>query len=307
MSLDRYWYAPMPAARVAVLRVLLGLYGLGVVAVRGHGAWVLAGADPRLFAPIGVLAHLTRPLDAAWIQGLIVLTLLANAAFLLGWRYRVAGPLYAGLLLVLLTWTNSWGQIQHTDHLFALYVLILAAAPAADTFSLDARGGARRGAPSLEPDGRYGWPVRLMCWVAVLAYVLAGVAKLRYSGLAFLDGDVLRIQVAFDNARKLELGSVASPLAPAVLGLPGLFAVLALATLVLELGAPLALLHRRAAAVWAVGMWGFQVGVLVLMAIVFPFQLSFLAFAPFFPVERLGAFVPAAVSPPGADSPGSTP
>lgn len=34
----------------------------------------------------------------------------------------------------------------------------------------------------------------------------------------------------------------------------------------------------------------FHVGVLVLMAIPFFYQLSFVAFAPFFPVERLAAF-----------------
>jgi hypothetical protein len=34
-------------------------------------------------------------------------------------------------------------------------------------------------------------------------------------------------------------------------------------------------------------MWGFHVGVLALMAILFPYPVTFIAFAPFFRTERL--------------------
>jgi hypothetical protein len=67
---------------------------------------------------------------------------------------------------------------------------------------------------------------------------------------------------------------------------PGLFAALAMMTMLVEVGAPLALLHRRVAAVWAAVAWGFHVGVVFLMHIVFPYPLSGAAFAPLFRVER---------------------
>ena len=64
-------------------------------------------------------------------------------------------------------------------------------------------------APSAGPTpdhGRYGWPIKLMCWVVVIAYVLAGVAKLKNGGMSWIWGDELRNHVALDNARKILLG-----------------------------------------------------------------------------------------------------
>ena len=65
------------------------------------------------------------------------------------------------------------------------------------------------------------------------------------------------------------------------------FTPLAIATLVVELGAPLALLGRRAARIWSAAAWSFHVGIFALMAIVFPYPLLGVAFAPFFALERL--------------------
>ena len=54
-----------------------------------------------------------------------------------------------------------------------------------------------------------------------------------------------------------------------------------------ELGAPFALLGRRVALVWTLAVIAFHLGVFGLMAILFPFPLSGVAFAPFFAPERL--------------------
>jgi hypothetical protein len=70
-----------------------------------------------------------------------------------------------------------------------------------------------------------------------------------------------------------------------------LFRGLAALTLVVELGAPLALLGRRAALVWVVAVIGFHIGVVALMAILFPFAMSGVAFAPFFRPERFVEWV----------------
>ena len=126
-----------------------------------------------------------------------------------------------------------------------------------------------------------------MVALTLAGYLLAGVAKLQNSGLAFLEGETLRNYVAFDNVRKIELGSVHSPLGAWLLPHPELFAALAAVSFALELGAPLALVHRRVGAGWAVAVWGFHLGVLLLMAISFVYQLSGVAFAPFFRVEGL--------------------
>jgi hypothetical protein len=130
-----------------------------------------------------------------------------------------------------------------------------------------------------------------MTWLTATCYVLAGLAKLKLAGPVWLEGDLLRAQVAYDNLRKIELGSSYATLGAALVHYAAPFLVLAVLTVALELGAPVALLGRRIAAVWAVAAWSFHIGVEALMAIPFPYQLSFVAYAAFFDVERGFDFV----------------
>jgi hypothetical protein len=53
-----------------------------------------------------------------------------------------------------------------------------------------------------------------------------------------------------------------------------------------ELAAPVALLGGRIALIWSFGAWTFHLGVLLLMAIFFPYPLTGVAFASLFPIER---------------------
>jgi hypothetical protein len=172
-----------------------------------------------------------------------------------------------------------------------LHVLLLAAAPAADVLSVDARRGRSRASAE---DGRYGWAVRAVCLVTIVTYVVAGIAKLKLGGLGWLEGEQLRAQIAYDNLRKVELGREASVLGVWFVRHPAFFPPLAALTLLVELGAPLALLHRRVALVWSVLAWGFHVGVAMLMHIKFPYPLSFVPYLAFFrlelwPESKLGA------------------
>jgi hypothetical protein len=120
-----------------------------------------------------------------------------------------------------------------------------------------------------------------------LTYVLAGAAKLKLSGGAWLDGGLLRSHIAYDNLRKLELGSGVSALGVWFVKHPAVFAPLAIMTMLVELGAPLALLHRRVALVWCVAAWSFHVGVALLMSIAFLYPLSGIAYLPLFRLERV--------------------
>jgi hypothetical protein len=126
-----------------------------------------------------------------------------------------------------------------------------------------------------------------MCIVTVIAYVVAGVAKVRNAGPEWLDGEVLRVQIAYDNLRKIELGDMHSPLGAQLVRYAWIFPPLAWATMVLELGAPLALLGRWPARAWVVAVWGFHVGVAAVMWISFLYPLSGVAFCSFFEVETL--------------------
>jgi len=286
---DRFWYPPLPAARLAVLRCAVGAYALVYLLVRASSLLSVVHFGAAEFAPVGPVRLLVSPLPAWLVYTSLSVAVLSGAGFVLGAAYRVCGPLFALSFLWVTSYRSSWGMIFHTENLTALHLALLAVAPAADTLSVDAQRRARVGsaaAASAAPSGRYGWAVRALCAVTVTTYVLAGIAKLRLAGGHWLDGDLLRAQVAYDNLRKIELGSVHSPLGVWLVLYAWPFRTLSWASLLLELGAPLSLLHERLARLWVFGVFGFHVGVLALMAIGFPYQLSFVAYLSFFPLER---------------------
>jgi Vitamin K-dependent gamma-carboxylase len=275
-------WASTPAERLAAVRLLVGIFAQLYLTIRLPHLLGYVDFPARQFQPIGILWLLDRPPLPVAVYLVAAATWLTGLAFLAGWRFRITGPVHALLLLVTITYGNSWGQIFHTENLMVLYALVLAVVRSADAYSLDASG-----AVPPAPHGRYGWPLALLCVVAVATYFLAGVAKLRWGGPGWAGGDVLRDTIAADSMRKVVLGSQHSPVAELLLDQVWLFRGLALLTLVVELGAPVALLGRRIALFWAIAVLAFHLGVFALMAIMFPFAVSGVAFAPFFRPERL--------------------
>lgn len=280
--LDRLFFPTVPALRLATLRVLVGLYGLLYLLIRLPHFLSYADADPAAFAPVGRATVLDAPLSADTHRLLVALLVATSLAFLVGLRHRFLAPLHALLLLWVLGYASSFGFVFHNENHFALSVLVLAFAPAADTLSLDARGRAR---PADDP--RYGWAPRLLVALAGVVYFLAGVAKLKGAGVDFMLGEVLRNHIAYDNVRKIELGGLYSPLGAFLVAYTAPFVVLGAGSVALELLAPLAFFWARFGRWWALGMWAFHVGVLLIMAIAFVFPLVFVPFAPLFAVETL--------------------
>ncbi len=144
-------------------------------------------------------------------------------------------------------------MIYHDLHALVLQVLVIGFAGSAAALSLDA---GRRVEPA-SSHWRFGWPVRLICAVTVLTYFLAGVAKVTSElGWGWASGEALRSQVAADTLRKEVLGgSTATPLFEWMYEHPWMFMIMGVSTLILELGAPLALAHRRAGITWAILTW----------------------------------------------------
>ena len=272
-----------PARRLAAFRVLTGVFALTYLVVRLPYFLGLPDLDPGRWDPPGVLGPLATP-PAPWVVAVVLAVAVASGvAYTAGWRFRGSGPVFALSLLAILSYRNGWGHLFHNDNLLVLHVLVVGLAPAADAWSLDAR---QRAEPA--EDVRYGFPLRLAAVLTVTTYVVTGIAKLRYAGGDWLAGDTLLHQIAFDNARKAVLGDAFSPFASTVVGHPGLFRPMGALTILVELGAPVALLGRRWAAWWSASAWLFHVGIVALMWISFAYPLSFIAFAPFFRLELLG-------------------
>ncbi len=282
-DLCRSWLSEKaPARRLAVVRILVGAYAMVFVALRSFHWLDLARLPERRFDPIGVLGGLTTPLSSDVVTVLSLLALAGAFAFLIGWRFRVVAPLFALLLLVLTTHGNSWGQILHTENLLVLHVIILAFSPADTSYAMG-----RRAPVDDVPRHDYGWALRIMTLVVAIAYLIAGLAKLRNGGFDWLTGDVLRNQVAHDNLRKIVLGDVHSPIGAWLVQFGWLFPPMAVASVLVELGAPVVLLGGRWKQAWVGAAWTFHVGVLALMAILFPYQLFGIAFVSMLPVEKL--------------------
>jgi Vitamin K-dependent gamma-carboxylase len=290
---DRFWYMPAPAARLAVLRALVGAYALVYLCIRTPSLLSVIHFVSSDFEPVGPVRVLSQPLASGVVYTTVIVALLSGAGFFAGALYRLTGPVFALSFLWVTSYRSSFGMVFHTENMTALHLLLLAAAPAADTLSIDARRrtSARPDSAATKMSGRYGWAVRAICAVTVTTYVLAGIAKLRLAGAHWLDGDLLRGQVAYDNLRKIELGSFHSPLGALLVRYSWPFRTLSWASLVLELGAPLALFSFALARVWVFGVFGFHLGVLALMAIGFPYQLSFIPYLAFFPVEALAPYL----------------
>jgi hypothetical protein len=281
-ALDRFWLAPAAARRLATLRVLTGAFSVVYLLVRAPVMVSFGALDARQFEPVGICRLLSGPQPAALTSLLWLACVLAGAAFTIGARFRISGPTFGLLFLWVTSYRNSWGMIFHNDNLTVVHALVLGLCPAAgEALALDVRDQ-----PEPLDSARYGWPIKLLCAAAVATYFLAGIAKLRGAGLHWAGGDVLRNYIAFDAMRKIELGSVHSPVGAWLVRYSWPFPIISAISLTLELGSPLALLHRRLGACWALGMWGFHFGVLLMMAIVFPYPLT-VGLAPFWNAERI--------------------
>jgi hypothetical protein len=283
--LDRWLLTPAPPQRLAALRMLVGGYATTYLALRAPGFLQMFDLPRHRFDPVGPLWFLAAPLSPGVMRAVLVVTIAAGVAFVAGWRWRITGPAFALLFLAVTAYRMSWGHVIHVDQLPALHLLVLGFTPAAVAWSTDAR---RAGRTAPAASDRFGWPIRIMAVITVVAYVLAGIAKVRNGGLDWMTGDVLRNHVAYDNLRKILLGSPHSPVGGWLAANAGaIFTPLAVLTVAVELGAPVALVGGRVRTIWVASAWAFHVGIVVLMAISFPYQLLGIAYAPFFRAERV--------------------
>jgi hypothetical protein len=280
--------AVAPPERLAMLRILVGIFALAYLLVR-LPVFLQLGDRRTGFEGVGLAVFIGGPVPSVVVDATIAATALAGIGFVGGWRFRFTGALFALGMLALGSYRGSWGQLLHFENLMVLYLLIVAFSPAADTWSLDARRRHRNGVetPLGGESTAYGWPLALASIVLVITYVIAGIAKLRYGGLDWVFGDTLRNHVAYAAARLDLLGSTPSPLAGWAVRLERMWPLAAAATIVIELGAPVALLGGRLRTTWVVAAWLMHLGILAFMLIAFPLPLFLVAFAPLYRIERL--------------------
>jgi hypothetical protein len=294
----KFWLPEVAATRLAWLRLLVGGFAFWYLSSQYADFMETASSSPSLFDAVGLARLLDKPIPIELFECLFICTLVLNVFFILGLRFCYTGPLFAAFLLCLLCYRNSWSMIFHSENLLVLHVIVLGLTPSANALSLDAV--VRRNCHSwiwvhgtwplteVHSNWRYGWPCRLIGAITVMAYWLAGVAKVAGPlGWSWISGEALRSYILREGLRKELLGDGATPLTWVLNDQVGLLTGVAALTLVLELGAPLFFLNDRVSRVWAVLAWGMHIGILLIMGIRFRYQLSGIAFASFFPLEKL--------------------
>lgn len=202
--------------------------------------------DPRLWRPLPVFEWLQLPQASPTV--LVVLQVawkLALLAAAVGWHTRVAAGLASALAFYLLGLTNCFGVIGHDRAIVGVILFILAASRSGDAFSLDCWLRRGRGFSAPTASGEYTWPVRAVWLLLAHLYFSAGVAKLSLGGWEWVFSDNLayllqRVHYYPANAPPwTDWGLEAARRLWLTRALAG-------ATVLLELGYPLALVSVRA-------------------------------------------------------------
>jgi predicted DCC family thiol-disulfide oxidoreductase YuxK len=208
---DRFWFAPIPLARLGSWRALVcavALYDVLLYAgtVLRDARLVDAGSTDRSWNPIYLFDLLgVQPIGVATAQlvlGAAIVTLALGAVGL--WSRTCC--LLGGLLFVY--WTGlaySFGKPHHDKIALTFALLALPWSPAGARISVDAILAAfrraRRGEPEPPADRTTAAaPLRLAQVTIAIGYCAAGLSKLWLGGLAWFNGYTLQgILLAHDN------------------------------------------------------------------------------------------------------------
>jgi hypothetical protein len=279
------WFFPTaPPERLAMLRVLAGAFALSYIVIRARAFLSLMDADPSRFEPVGVLSPLGAPVADGVLVGCFIVAVVAGIGFVAGLWFRLSGPLFALLLLALSTYRSSWGQVLWLENVMVLQVLIVGFSRSADALAW--RPG-RRAPVDRRAREAYGVPWRLAALVTVATYLLSVLSKFRLSGTEWMFSDSLRNHVAGSVARAELLDAPAPPLGRWLVAYEWVFPPMAVASVVLELASPIALVKGRLRDIWVASAWLMHVSIALLMYVVFPYPLFLVAFAPFYDLEHL--------------------
>jgi uncharacterized membrane protein YphA (DoxX/SURF4 family) len=257
---NRYWFSPAPTINLAMARIL---------AVAAQLFWLFPSLDEQLsrlqanpqFIHPQLLIRLVAaifPRDAWFtpgtITGLYWLTAAAGVLALVGLFTRPALVVLALGVWLLVAHRFSYGDVHHSEAMFAFFLMSLAFSPCGEQLSVDAWRRRRAGREPAELSPLARWPFALAHVLLALVYFSTGITKLIYGGLQWMNGYTLQARTLMDAlARDVPLGIwFAQQHTLAVL--------LSIGTVVFELTFALSLFLPRWKTWFFAGAVGFHVG-----------------------------------------------
>ena len=255
--MTRWWFEPMPRARVAWLRIIV--YAFVPIDVLLTTSWVLRHADvpAELYQPLYVARVLSLPVPTE-SQIMVVGGLLIGAAVAAA-TGRLPRALGAAVFVLYFEWmlvAMSYGKVDHDRFAFLVALAVLPTvgrASRADTRSDEAAG----------------WAIRCIQVAVVATYFLAALAKFRFGGWDWANGATLTRAVL---RRGTSLGQ---PL----LGVPWLLHAAQWGIIVFELASPLLLLRNRLGRGLVVFCFAFHLVTFAAITIIFlPHLVALLSF-----------------------------
>jgi hypothetical protein len=262
---DRWWFRPVPLARIAVFRVIAYLFiPLDVFAtttfVRAHADVPTAWYQPLVVARV---LHLPTPTHTVVlvVQWALVLAALAAAT---GRAPRVLGLTVFALYFEWMVIAMSYGKVDHDRFAFLVALAVL---PTIGRVSVRDRRSSEAA----------GWAMAVVLVAVVLTYFLAFWAKMRFGGWNWATGATLTWAV-------IRRGT---PLSNWTLDVPWLLPAAQWLMLAFEALSPLMLLVRRDRARVALVVFLLGFHVMVFAGVTIIFLPHCIAIASILPWERL--------------------
>ncbi len=258
-----FWFAPGSAQNLGFCRLFVMLGGF--VYYRGTDFETWGVFRYEFWQPIPLFRHLhLHPLSPVWM---LALGRIWKASLLLGGIglfSRLSCAVAFGLGLYLLGLPLSLGKLNHGDIPILWSFLVLAIARSGDAWSIDLLIRRGRG-PNLSPHAEYRWPVRLMQVLLVGIFLLSGIAKLRVAGLHWaLSDNFQRTLIACQY-----LGDPIVDWGAHLARHPIVCQTMAMAALLAEISAPLALTSPLFAWILIPSLFLMQIGNEVLLGVAF--------------------------------------
>jgi predicted DCC family thiol-disulfide oxidoreductase YuxK len=265
----QFWFEPSESTNVSLCRLLF--FGIFVTHYLGRDTSAWADVPDIFWMPIPLFKFLHLPVLSSNLLAILDYTwkgALTLSCFGLLTRPSTVISFILGVYLLGLP--QNFGKTHHVETLVVLIMGIMAFSRCGDGWSIDRLIRLWRRQDSTQQmratlSGEYTWPIRLIWALFVLVFFGAGISKIRHSGLEWVLSDNMKYLLIRHHYSHEPLTSWGLYLAE----YSWLCQLLAAATLVLEIGSPLALFSHRLRSLIVPGLFFMQVGIWILMGVLF--------------------------------------